>query len=241
MARFFVEMNLAVGETYDLPADVVRHINVLRLRVSDEIKLFNGDGHDYVAKFVLLEKRQIQVVILSALPVVNESPLRIHLLVALIANDKFDWVLQKAVELGVSQITPIYSQNTQRFKGERLESRLLHWQKIIIAASEQSGRATLVELQPPQELVAAMKSTISSTQKYILSPHHAGEFAAIDQSLESVALLIGPEGGFTESEVELANKAGFQSVMLGKRILRAETAALAGICVLQSRFGDFVG
>lgn len=240
MARFFVELEMVVGHSYELPSDVVRHINVLRLKSSDEIILFNGDGSDYQARFLNLEKRSASVEIIAATLLDNEAPLRICLLMALIANDKFDWVLQKAVELGVHEIIPLYCQNTQRFKGERLESRINHWQKIIISASEQSGRACLMKLHEPQDFAAGLALVDTSDKKYILSPHHAGNISAEEDTPETIALVIGPEGGLTTQEIAVANQNGFQSVLLGKRILRAETAAIAGISVLQTSFGDFI-
>lgn len=236
MPRFYVNLQLSLGSEISLPEDVVRHISVLRLRLTDRISLFNGDGYDYVAEFSEFERRKISVKIIATNLVQNESKLNLTLLMSIIASDKFDWVVQKAVELGVTRLIPIYAQNTQRFKADKLASRMEHWRKIILAASEQSGRARLLELVEPLELASAVAKSASSA-KFILSPHHAGKLSL--QACGSIDLLVGPEGGFNQAEVELAHQTGFNSWQLGGRILRAETAALSGVSLLQARFGDF--
>lgn len=238
MARFYVDLELAVGNQYDLPIEVVRHINVVRIRSTDEIVLFNNQGNDYLAKFIELDKRKATVEILSTDIVNNELPIRVTLLMSVIASDKFDLVVQKSVELGVTEIIPIYSQNTQRLKADKLRSRLLHWQNIIISASEQSGRAKLMSISHPLEFADALENIIAS-QKYILSPHHAGWFVDSSDSCSKIALLIGPEGGFTEEEVKIANQQGYKSVILGNRILRAETAAISAVNVALAKLGYF--
>lgn len=238
MPRFYVNLALDTNSELDLPEEVVRHIHVLRLRVTDTITLFNGGGYDYVAEFVTFERRKISIQIIATKLVQNESKLDLTLLMSIIASDKFDLVVQKSVELGVKRLIPIYAQNTQRFKADKLDSRMEHWRKIIIASSEQSGRASLMELLEPLEFAQAIKNNLA-TLKLILSPHHAGNLAIFDLS-DSATLLVGPEGGFNFAEVELANQAGFASWQLGTRILRAETAALAGVSLLQAQLGDFV-
>ena len=236
MSRFYVNLPLEQACEISLPEDVVRHISVLRLRLTDKISLFNGDGYDYVAEFSEFERRKISVKIIAINLVQNESKLKLTLLMSIIASDKFDWVVQKAVELGVTCFIPVYAQNTQRFKADKLASRMEHWRKIILAASEQSGRARLLELLEPLELASAVAKSNAVT-KFILSPHHAGKLSL--QVTESVDLLVGPEGGFNQTEVDLAHQAGFSSWQLGGRILRAVTAALSGISLLQAHFGDF--
>lgn len=239
MSRFYVNLALITNDEIDLPEEVVRHISVLRLRITDSIILFNGDGYDYVAEFITLERRKIRLKIIAAKLVQNESKLDLTLLMSIIAGDKFDLVVQKAVELGVKRLIPVYAQNTQRFKADKLTSRMEHWRKIILASSEQSGRASLMELSEPLEFTQAVTNN-SAKLKLILSPHHAGHLA-ISVVSSSTALLVGPEGGFNSVEVELANQSGFASWQLGTRILRAETAALAGVSLLQAYLGDFVG
>ena len=237
MARFFVKSELKIGDEFDLPDDVTRHVQVLRIREGQNIVLFNGDGYGYLAKIITLARRQVTVEVFSSVKVCTEAELKISLLMSIIANDKMDLVVQKAVELGVSEIIPTISHNVQRIKSDKLESRLEHWNKVIIAASEQSGRARLCKIGMPILFDDAIH--IVADRKYILSPHHLSDASDNITIVNSVALLIGPEGGFIEEEVNLAQQAGFQSLLLGRRILRAETAALAGISLLQHKFGDF--
>ncbi len=242
MPRFYVDIELIVGNTYNLPDDVVRHINVLRLRASENIELFNGDGHSYLAKFITLEKRLVTVEILSKQLLENESPIKIILLMALIANDKFDLVVQKAVELGVSEILPIITQNTQRnFSNDKVSKKLEHWQKIIISASEQSFRNVLMKINAPADFKDAIRNMSKITHKYILSPHHDNKSTIINECVASseVVLCVGPEGGFVSEEVSFAIDNGFTTCLLGRRIMRAETAAISGISALQIKYGDF--
>ena len=238
MPRFYVDLPLNTG-LFELPEAVVRHINVLRMRENDLIVLFNGNGYDYNARITTLGKRKVTVAVLDNKLVVNEAPVEISLLASILASDKMDLMIQKAVELGVSSIYPIYSQNTQRFNSSRLQSRMEHWQKIIISASEQCGRATLTKFQEPLEYNAAIE--LNADYKFILSPHHQSTSIKKDAASckPHILLLVGPEGGLCESEVEQAKALGFQSLLLGARILRAETAAFAGISCVQMVFGDF--
>lgn len=241
MPRFYVDIELIVGNTYNLPDDVVRHINVLRLRARENIELFNGGGHSYLAKFINLEKRAISVEILSQQLLETESPVKIILLMALIANDKFDLVVQKAVELGVSEIVPIITQNTQRnFSNDKVSKKLEHWQKIIISASEQSFRNVLMKINDPVDFKDAVKSVSKIMHKYILSPHHDNK-SNINENIGSseIVLCVGPEGGFVSEEVSFAIDNEFTTALLGKRIMRAETAAISGISMLQIKYGDF--
>ncbi len=239
MARFFVTTPLVVETIYELPPEVVRHVQVLRYRQGQELILFNGDGYDYHVRIEKLERREISVKILAASQVANESPLAINLLVTVIANDKMDLLIQKAVELGVSKITPLFSERCQRLKSERITNRMEHWQKIIIAACEQSGRAIIPQLVEPQEFNLAILQA-SGVVKLILSPHHlSAEYNLSPETVTSVDLAVGPEGGFSDEEIKTAQDWGFYSWQLGTRILRAETAVIAGISILQARLGDF--
>ncbi len=236
MARFYFNYPLNIGDKVDLSEDVVRHINVLRLRSNEPITLFNGNGNNYLANFIVFEKRKIIVEIVESVAANNESNLHLVLAMSIIANDKFDLVLQKAVELGVTEFIPVFTHNTQRFNSDKLNSKIEHWQKIIIAASEQSGRCTLMKLAKPLDF-SSFISQCNTEVKLILSPHHTGNI--FQQTIKSLTLLIGPEGGLTLSEVnEATNIFGFNSLCLGKRILRAETAAIVAVGLSQSYFGD---
>lgn len=238
MSRFFVQLNLEVNQELELPIEVVRHINVLRIRLTDTIVLFNNSGYDYTAQLLVLEKRQIICKVINKALVDTESTTKIHLIMAMIANDKFDLVVQKSVELGVSELTPLISKNTQRINKDKFASKLEHWQKVIISASEQCGRATLMKLSEPKEFNSIIKENITGL-KFILSPHHSGKFNQFKDIISNATLIIGPEGGLTTEEVELANTKEYHSIIIGNRILRAETAAIAAISVLQYQIGNF--
>lgn len=237
MPRFYVDFPLDLG-SFSLPEAVVRHINVLRMRKNDLISLFNGNGYDYSARIIELNKRAIEVEVFDTTLINNEADLKIILLVSVIASDKMDLLIQKAVELGVAVIQPMYSHHSQRFSASRLHSRIEHWQKIIISASEQCGRACLASLALPIDYAEAIK--IEAEHKFILSPYHGQKlFYSKNNDYSHLVLAVGPEGGLIEGEVGLAVTNGFQPLLLGPRILRAETAAIAGITCLQVMFGDF--
>lgn len=237
MPRFYVDLPITLGANFELPDNVVRHMNVLRLRVGDLVVLFNGDGCDYTAVLTELTKRNAKVNIHKCDKLVNESHLKITLLPSLIASDKFDLVIQKAVELGVNEIIPVISQYTQRLSNDKINSRMEHWRKIIIAACEQSARATIPHLSEPT-LFSDVLLAVSAERKYILSPHHERQQVLAESTISSAAVLIGPEGGFNLAEVERAGEYGFTTLQLGTRILRAETAAICAVSLLQSHFGD---
>lgn len=238
MPRFYVDLPLTLNTKLELPDSVVRHMNVLRLRVGDTVALFNGDGCDYIANISQFGKRQAEVNISECEKLDNESNLRITLMPSLIASDKFDLIIQKAVELGVSEIIPVISQYTQRLSSDKISSRMEHWHKIIIASCEQSVRATIPRLSAPILFHDALLAVNNAEGKYILSPHHERQQFLAQASISSVAVLIGPEGGFSLSEVEEAQIHGFSTLQLGARILRAETAAICIMSLCQSYFGD---
>jgi len=237
MPRFYVNLPLVSNEKYSLPDDVVRHINVLRLKISEEICLFNNSGYDYICVIISLDKRKVEVEVRDKIAVANEAQIKITLLVSLIANDKFDLIIQKAVELGVTTIIPVIAARTQRMKSEREAHKMEHWHRIIISASEQCNRAKLAEIKSPALFSAAIAESVSEVN-FILSPHHITS-PVIATDFSALSLLVGPEGGFTENEIKQANAAGFISLNLGKRVLRAETAAIAGLCFLHCNYGDF--
>ena len=160
MPRFYADILLNVGEKISLPPEVVRHIGVLRLKLQQEISLFNNDGHDYHAKIVELGRREVLVMIIDKVKNQTETDFIITLIVSLIANDKFELVIQKAIELGVQKIIPVITEKTQRIKTEREASKLEHWRKIIVAASEQCGRARLATISEIKEFATAINDNV---------------------------------------------------------------------------------
>jgi len=238
--RAFVEAKLSVGAQMALPEEVHNHlVKVLRMRVDQQLVLFNGDGSDYLARLTEVEKRRSSVSIESADLRTNESPLRIEIGQGLSRGERMDFAIQKATELGVSGITPLFTERSEvRLNAERQAKRTKHWQQVAISACEQSYRATLPSIGEPQ-LLSDWLQNCDAELKLVLSPHTEPLVLGELQRPSSVALLIGPEGGLEESEVEKAIAAGFHPWLLGPRVLRTETAPVAAAAVLHYLWGDF--
>lgn len=234
--RFYHPEDLSVHHNIKLSESAARHAGlVLRLSLGDEVVLFNGDGFDYQANITEISRKIIMVKISSRIVINSESPLKLHLVQAVSKPDKMDWVMQKAVELGVSEITPVI---TKYCAVKITEKKLDHWKGIILSACEQSGRSVIPKLNKIIVLADFLLSH-KINSGIIFHPEAHVKFSEINMSPTEMMLLIGPEGGFHEDEVKLAEKHGFLSVRLGSRILRTETAAVAAISALQSRWGDF--
>lgn len=241
LTRVYVDAPLSPGVELPLPESAGVHLSrVLRLAVGDECVLFNGGGHDYAARIIAIDKRGVRVAVDSSRAVDNESPLRITLLQGVARGEKMDLILQKAAELGVTSIAPLWSQRSEvRLEGERMAKRLAHWRGVVASACEQCGRARLPEVTPPVALAAALQAIPVGGLRLILDPD--GELAMGTMTLgagERLALAVGPEGGWSPLDREQLRGAGFHGLRLGPRILRTETAGLAAIAALQSRFGD---
>lgn len=213
-------------------------MHVLRLDEGQEVVIFNGMGNVFTATIERLEKKSAQVALLKALPATPESPLSLHLAQGICKGDRMDTVIQKATELGVTSITPIYSQRVHvKISDDRAEKKYEHWKNVMIAACEQSHRDYLPVLHPPMKLDAWI-AQVNTEKRFILSPYASRGFLESDAQ-GSVSLLIGPEGGLTEEEVTLAQECGgFQSVLLGPRVLRTETAGMVALSILQYLNGD---
>lgn len=236
--RIYTQQPLAADASVTLEESASRHLcQVLRMQNGDALTLFNGDGCTYPAQIAFADKKKASVRVLRAERQDNDSSLHIHLGIALSKGDRFDWVLQKATELGVSRVTPLYTQRVDvKLNRERSEKKQRHWQQVIVSACEQCGRNTLPGLDAPIALSPWLED-LEADQKWVLSPAHSDNFRDADQPT-SAALLIGPEGGLDDSEVELALRSGFKALQLGPRILRTETAPVAAISILQYRWGD---
>lgn len=200
--------------------------------------LFNGDGDAFNARLEQADRKGAAVAILDRRPdPETESPLHIHLGIALSKGDRFDWVLQKATELGVSAITPLQTQRVDvRLNRERSEKKQRHWRQVLISACEQSGRNRLPMLAESSALDAWLEA-VKADEKWVLCPDQTGSLAS-SAAPTSIALLVGPEGGLEDAEIERAQRAGFSALQLGPRVLRTETAPLAAIAILQHRWGD---
>lgn len=240
MPRFYVDFALSPDSVVELPDNVVRHLNVLRVKNTEEIVLFNGNGKAYPALPEVLEKRRASVQILREEATDNESPLNITLVQAVSAAERMDFTLQKSVELGVAEIRPVISERcVVRLSGERAEKRVARWQEIVVSACEQSGRNIVPKVLPLTTYAQALQQLPQETTKLLMSLNRAQKLSDVQPQSGKVVFMVGPEGGWTEKEEQQAFDAGFQSVTLGKRVLRTETASLAAIAAMQTLWGDF--
>ncbi|WP_292979341.1 16S rRNA (uracil(1498)-N(3))-methyltransferase [Nitrosomonas sp.] len=250
-ARFFHPSPICNSEQITLTSANSHHaIQVLRLKQGDSITLFDGTGGEFSGHLVQTGKSGCVVQIESHLPIERESPLAIELAQAICANEKMDWIIQKAVEQGVTRIQPLITRRTLiRLDGERAGKRWQHWQNIIIAACEQCGRNTLPQFLPLLPLTHWLEQKLAEKQQHgnpaghhiMLSPVASLRLAElpVPQPGECLTLLTGPEGGFAEEETDIARLAGFIPIRLGSRILRTESAALAAIAAAQTLWGDY--
>jgi 16S rRNA (uracil1498-N3)-methyltransferase len=242
IARFYCPPPLLDSPRFELPDVAAHHAHrVLRMRSNDAVQVFDGSGNAYDAKIFEINGKRVVLHELQACMSETESPLRITLAQALSSSEKMDWVVQKATELGVAEIQPVQTQrSTARLTSERAGKRVAHWRSIAISACEQCGRNVLPLVHAPEEISAWLGQVRGiSCAKYILQPEGSSALHKQAPPQGNVILLIGPEGGFSEDESKIAHLAGFIPIRLGKRVLRTETAAMAGITALQTLWGDF--
>ncbi len=246
ISRYFQEESFEIGQVIELSKENHRHaVQVLRSEVASPLIMFNGEGGEYKARFVDIKKHHSWVKIESFNPQNRESALKITLVLAMIKPDKMDFAIQKAVELGVNVIQPIYTQRSViRLKSNRLEKKMAHWQAVIVSASEQSGRTSLAEILPPIDFALWLKQVPPGSLSVAMLPgNHPGmtklaESSSIVAACREVLLVIGPEGGFSDAEEQQIVSANINPVSFGPRILRAETAVVAGISACQLCWGD---
>lgn len=237
LSRFFIDAPLSLGQ-HELPEAQAHYISrVLRHATGDAVQLFDGSGQEYLGELIEVGKKAVRVELREQLAGQAESPLRIHLGQGLSRGERMDWAIQKATELGVSEITPIVSERCEvRLKDERADKRLAHWRQVAISACEQCGRSVLPVIHAPITL-AEWQAHVQAELKLVLHPVAAPlESHARPHSL---AFLIGPEGGLSEAEVAQAKAAGFHAARLGPRVLRTETAPVVALAVAQQLWGDF--
>jgi len=245
--RTFLDAELIEGKELQLDERAAAHVvRVLRRRVGDRIHVFNGRGTEAEVELVAVERRGACRALIETVAMVNrESPVRIELIQAVARGEKMDWVVQKATELGVSAIRPVFTEHGEvRVEGKPRLRKQQRWQEIAIGACEQSGRNVLPAIHAP---LALSELETAAATRLMLDP---GGATALGSALfsgpgqagsASVALAIGPEGGFGDQDRGVLRKAGFVAVTLGPRVLRTETAGLAAISVLQLLLGDFGG
>ena len=236
--RIYTAQLLQGNASIELEPGPSQHIaRVLRMRAGDELILFNGQGGEYPAEITAIDKKTVAVLTRGQEMQDCESSLAIHLGIAVSRGDRMDWIVQKATELGVYQVAPLFTERTEvKLSGERADKKTRHWQQIANSACEQCGRNRVPTIHPLQTLDSWLSAT-RAEQKFVLH-HRPAPALGTSKEPGSIALLVGPEGGLSTLEIEAAVRAGYQSMRLGPRVLRTETAPLAAIAILQARWGD---
>lgn len=240
MPRFYCPQPLAIGAVLALPDRIAHHIHVLRLAADEAITLFNGEGGEYTATLSAIEKKRAFAEIKTFSPREAELPYAVTLAQALPEGAKMDWIIEKAVELGATAIQPIASRRcVVKLSAERSAKKMEHWQGIIAAAAEQSGRNRLAHLAEP----AALQDWLGQQnlhRRILFSPRAQQSLSdwARHHPPQAVALLVGPEGGFSEQEEQAAIDAGLLALSVGPRVLRTETAGLAALAALNAVWGE---
>ena len=239
MPRFHCPVPLAIGAELALPGTAARHVQVLRLQPGGVITLFNGEGGEHSATILRMGRSDVMVRVDARHAVEREAQRAVHLAVGMPANDRMDWLVEKATELGVASIQPLHTAHSVlRLSGERAAKKQAHWQSVAVAACEQCGGNRVPEVQPVKDLTAWLKAAPpdpadNAPRRYVLSlaetTRPLSDALAALPADQPVCFLNGPEGGLSPSEDAQARAAGFEPVTLGARVLRAETAALAAL------------
>ena len=230
MPRFFSTDPIQQNASFELDARVAQHVRVLRLREGEAIMLFDGSGGETPATLTRIDKRAAEVTTGTHIAIERELERQITIYAALIANDRMDWMIQKACELGVSTIRPMFTERSQRIPGD-VNKRVEHWRGVLIAACEQCGRNQIPEIYAPVALVEALSSL--AVQSTVLLDAE-GDAAAPSFAADSASIFVGPEGGFAPGELELLRKRCDHKLRIGRTVLRAETAAIAALASLAS-------
>ncbi len=236
LSRLHQTQKLASGTTVALERDSAHYLGrVLRLQPGDTIHLFNSEDGEFAAQVIELGKQQALVRILEPVTVQANPQLSIHLGLGLSRGERMDYAVQKSTELGVGSITPVITEYCEvRLSPQRQENRQAHWQRVAISACEQCGRSQVPTVNRPETLLQWLASHPSG----ILLDSRADAHLSDQQVESSIALLVGPEGGFSEQELVSARQHGYRVISLGPRVLRTETAPVAALSVLQYLFGD---
>jgi len=242
MPRFYCPPPLPPSGSFDLPPEAAHHAaRVLRLREGDPVEIFDGSGNECRGQISAIIGKRVTVGNISATKADRESPLHVVLAQALSSSEKMDWVIQKATELGVTGIQPLDTERSvARLAPERITKRLEHWRQVAVSACEQCGRNTFPQIYAPLDIMSWLQQMRESRiAKFILLPDAAVSLHSHAKPQDKVALLIGAEGGFTQAESASALRCGFIPIRMGARVMRTETAAIAGLAALQTLWGDF--
>jgi 16S rRNA (uracil1498-N3)-methyltransferase len=237
--RVFTPQALAPQSTLALAEAQSHYLSkVLRMQAGRELILFNGEGGEYSAEISAVHKKLISVTVKEFTTENRQSHLQLELAIGVSRGERMDWVLQKATELGVTKITPLISERTEvKFGGERADKKMEHWQQIIISACEQCQRNLLPELSAPKKY-SEWITQCDAELKFVLH-HRDSKSLPQEKTPQSVALLIGPEGGLDDNEIAQAVAQKFSPLTLGPRVLRTETAPIAAISLVQYLWGDY--
>ncbi len=241
LPRIHCDIRLGPGAQFALPPEAANHVGrALRLKAGDAITVFDGRGGEYEATIQRIDKERVDVKLGAFRDADAEAALAVGLVQGLPEADKMDWVIQKAAELGAAWIQPIVcDRSVVRLSGERAARREAHWQRVAVAACEQCGRNRVPEVRPTLAFQAWVAEPAGAT-RWLLEPG-AAPLAGRPAPAGPLEILVGPEGGLTERERDLAGMAGFEAVGLGPRLLRAETAPLAALAAIHAHWGDFRG
>lgn len=240
--RFHCPFPLAPGAQVELPEQAARHaLKVLRMKAGERVILFDGRGGEWLAELKVGAGGTAHALLREFIDRDCESPLQVTLVQALPSGDKMDWIVEKCVELGVAAIQPVAAKRSViRLSAERMARRVAHWNGIAGAACEQCGRNRVPIVAPvldlPQYLAGSMTQ---NARRLLLAPQGNASLQAPGKPLEPVVVMIGPEGGWEEGEMQAAQVAGFTAVRLGPRVLRTETAGAAVLAAMQAVWGDF--
>ena len=235
MPRFHCPVPLAAGATLDLPAAAARHVQVLRLQPGDAITLFNGEGGQWQATIERMGRSDVAVRVETFEAIEREPARRVHLALGMPANERMDWLVEKAAELGVASLQPLHTAHSVlRLSGDRATKKQVHWQSVAAAACEQCGGNRVPAVQPVADLAAWLRTSepIAPLRCVLSLAEGTRPLAEVLRGQPAdapVLFLSGPEGGLSPSEDQQARDAGFVPVTLGPRVLRAETAALAAL------------
>lgn len=239
MRRIYHQQPLRAAAQLQLSDTAAHHLrNVLRVKLAEEVELFDGLGCSITAQIGQISKKSVVVTTGSALQHRPQRNPQIQLQQALAKGERMDWVMQKATELGAASIQPFSCEHSEvKLNAQRLEKKMLHWQQVIIHAAQQCGNYFLPELKPLLKFSDMIRLNHPG-QAWILQPDASNAFRDIEKPSENMRVLVGPEGGFSQPELLQAKSQGYQCLTLGPRILRTETAAVAALTVLQYRWGD---
>jgi len=240
LSRVYCETELVAGTEVALPSSAANHVaRVLRLRTGAPLIAFDGGGRDFHCEIVAVEGARVRVRVGEAAEGRRESPLAVTLVQAVSRGERMDLTLQKATELGVRTVVPVFStRSVVRLDERQAVAKLRHWQAVVTSACEQSGRSVLPRVQGPLDLARYLAESPNDGLRLVPNPGAPESLAGLADAPERVELLIGPEGGFEDSELDAASRAGFRPVRLGPRVLRTETAGIVALAVLQARWGD---